>query len=228
MAASITPADTAITLRGASIWRANQSLLRGVDLDVTVGGRLVIAGRNGAGKTTLLRLIAGLMRPNEGAGSVLGCPFPLSTAARRRILASLDEPAFWPWMTARGTLKTVADLSGQSHGRVDEALRSVGLDADHLAASQSKRVGRFSQGMRKRLQVASILALEGDLLLLDEPTASLDEEGTDLIWQALDQANKAGRTIVVATHDSDASKRFRAQRIRLEQGQIVEDEPGHV
>jgi ABC-type multidrug transport system ATPase subunit len=215
---------SAVTLRRTSVLRNDQRLLDRVDLDVRQGGAVVLQGSNGAGKTTLLRVIAGLMAPTEGAITVFGEEAPLSTVTRRRIAAALDEPAFWPWMTAHGVLRTVADLGGHPKPDTAALLAEFGLDHARFALRRSKRVGKFSQGMRKRLQVAAALSAPCDLLLLDEPTASLDDEGTELVWAALRRRKDAGMTLLVASHDAEAAPRIGAALIRLELGVVVAHE----
>jgi ABC-2 type transport system ATP-binding protein len=212
--------DVAFSLRRATVLRNEQRLLDGVDLTVERGEVVVITGDNGAGKTTLLRVLSGLARLTAGEGEVLGEPLPLSAATRRRVRAALDEPAFWPWMTAHGVLRTVADLSGEPRPDIGSVLSEVGLDSSRFALRRTKRVGHFSQGMRKRLQVACVLALSGDLLLVDEPTASVDEPGAELVWDALRRRAQSGVTIVVATHERDAAARLDARAAHLDRGRL--------
>jgi ABC-type multidrug transport system ATPase subunit len=214
--------STAFSLRGTTVLRNDQRLLDAVDLSLPIGEPLIISGANGSGKTTLLRVLAGLMRISAGEGEVLGHPLPLSGSARRRVTAALDEPAFWPWMTAQSTLRTVADLSGRPAPDVGSILAEVGLDSSRFAIRRSKRVGRYSQGMRKRLQVACALAVAGDLLLVDEPTTSLDDEGRELVWEALRRRSERSTTVVVTTHDEDACDRLNARRVLLEGGRVLE------
>jgi ABC-type multidrug transport system ATPase subunit len=215
------PDGEAVWLRRVGVSRGGQRLLDGVELRVRRGEAVVVAGENGAGKTTLLRVVAGLMRISEGGGAVLGDPLPVSSATRRRISAALDEPAFWPWMSAQAVVRTVVDLSGHRRPDVPALLAEMGLDAPRLAVRRSKRVATFSQGMRKRLQVACALAIPADLLLVDEPTASLDAEGAGLVWSALGRRRERGTTIVVASHDRDAAARLGARRLLLERGRVV-------
>lgn len=213
---------TALSLRGISVRRSDQLLLDKVDLDVQEGECVIVRGSNGAGKTTLLRVLTGLMLVSEGEAEVLGETLPLGAKTRRRISAALDEPAFWPWMSAHAVIRTVADLSGRAQPDVTSLLSEVGLDGSRFAMKRSKRVGHFSQGMRKRLQVACALSLPGDLLLIDEPTASLDQEGAELVWQALERRSAQGAAIVVATHDEKGAPRLDARVVTLERGRIVD------
>lgn len=216
---------TAFSLRGTTVLRNDQRLLDAVDLDLATGEPMIVSGANGSGKTTLLRVLAGLMRISEGDGEVLGHPLPLPEHVRRRVTAALDEPAFWPWMTAHATLRTVADLSGRRTPDVDAVLTEVGLDSSRFALRRSKRVGQYSQGMRKRLQVACALVVGGELLLIDEPTTSLDDDGRKLVWGALRRRVERSITVVVTTHDREAQNHLGGEQVVLDGGRIVDRIP---
>lgn len=222
-AASSSPKRVACLLRMVSVVRNKQALLSDVSVVIHPGEMVVVSGENGAGKTSLLRVLAGLMPISAGEGTVLGERLPLSASSRRRISAALDEPAFWPWMSAFSVVKTTADLSGRARPDIARLLGELGLDHTRFGLSPSKRVGKFSQGMRKRLQVACALAPEADLLLLDEPTATLDPDGSALVWAAVERRHKEGVTVIVATHDPDAGAAFGARRLKLEFGRVADD-----
>lgn len=164
------------------------------------------------------------MGMSDGDREVLGHPLPLPEHVRRRVIAALDEPAFWPWMTAHATLRTVADLSGRRTPDVDAVLTEVGLDSSRFALRRAKRVGQYSQGMRRRLQVACALAVGGELLLIDEPTTSLDD-GRELVWGALRRRVEQSITVVVTTHDRDAQDHLGGERVVLDRGRIVDRVP---
>lgn len=213
----------AFSLRGTSVLRNGHALLEAVDLEARTGTLILLTGPNGAGKTTLLRVLSGVMRPSGGELTILGRLAPVPRATGRRVRAALDEPAFWPWMTAHGVIRTVADLSGEPAPAADHVLAELGLDAQRFALKRSKRVKHFSQGMRKRLQVACVLALPADLILLDEPTASLDVAGARLVWEALARRLAQGATIVVATHDRARLDHVDGRTVELDAGRVIRD-----
>lgn len=211
-----------VQLDGATVRRGDQTLIRDVTLALERAELLALAGPNGAGKSSLLRVMAGLMELDRGAGSVLGHDLPLrGAAARRRISAVLDEPAFWPWMSGASVLRTVADLAGAPPPDTSARLAEVGLEGERPRRMRRKPVRSYSQGMRKRLQVACALAVEADLLILDEPTSTLDDEGALLVWQALAERRRRGATVVVATHDPAAAGAFGARVLTLAAGAVT-------
>lgn len=192
-----------MSLRRAEVRRSGMRILEPLSFELQPGDLAFVRGSNGSGKSTLLRMIAGLISPSEGELSIDGQPAPLSASSRRKVSAAIDEPAFWPWMTARQTLRTVADLAGKRIDVPERSLKPVGLDASRFAVARGKRVGNFSQGMRKRLQVACAVALDRPILLLDEPTGSLDDDGARLIWKLVQEQCADGKVVVVATHGHD-------------------------
>jgi ABC-2 type transport system ATP-binding protein len=193
-----------------------------VTLALERAGFLALAGPNGAGKSSLLRIIAGLIDLDAGTGSILGYPLPLhGSAARRRISAVLDEPAFWPWMSGSSVLRTVSDLAGAPSPDAPALLAEVGLEPERSHRIRRKAVRAYSQGMRKRLQVACALAVEAELLILDEPTSTLDDDGAQLVWRAIAERRRRGATVVVATHDPAGAAAFGARIVTLAGGAIT-------
>lgn len=217
-----TSAGSAFSLRGATVLRNDQKVLDTVDIALSEGDALVLSGPNGAGKTSLMRVIAGLMPLTDGKAWLFGRPFPPGRSTRVRVATALDEPSFWPWMSAYSVVRTVCDLAGTRAPDISSQLEEVGLDGSRrVLFPRAKRVSKFSQGMRKRLQVACALVLSRDLLLIDEPTASLDADGCELVWSAFERRVASGTTLVVASHDEDAAARLGARHIAMSHGRLI-------
>lgn len=204
----------AIDLQGVDRRWGRERVLRGVSLEVTAGRIVALRGRNGSGKTTLLRLLATRLRPSAGRGRVFGHDLVRESAAVRRRLAylSVQSGSYGP-LTARENLRLAATLSGTPTDRVDEALRRVGLGPH---ADRMVRV--FSSGMKRRLGLARLLLAEADLWLLDEPYASLDEDGRELVDALLDEARAVGRTVLVASHEPERLVGRVDATVEIEQG----------
>jgi heme exporter protein A len=168
-----------------------------VDLRVERGEMLLIRGPNGAGKSTLLRVIATVLSPTYGRGSVLG--FDLVSEReeiRRRIELLGHRTRLYEDLTAEENLRFTSALYGSALAGVPAALERVGL-----AGLAGERVRGFSQGMRQRVAVARALLRAPELLLLDEPYAGLDASAKDVVDQAIVAAQDEGRTVILATHD---------------------------
>ncbi|HEV7719684.1 MAG TPA: ATP-binding cassette domain-containing protein [Iamia sp.] len=188
--------------------------LDGLDLAVPTGTVFGLLGPNGAGKTTLVRILATLLRPTAGRASVLGhdvvdAPLPV----RRRIglagqLASVDEE-----LTGRENLEMVGRLyrlsPAQARLRADEVLERFSLqDAAH------RRVGTYSGGMRRRLDLGASLTGRPPVLLLDEPTTGLDPRTRQELWDEVDELRREGTTVLLTTQYLDEADRL-AQRIAV-------------
>lgn len=173
-------------------------MLDSVCLELGRGEVVGVAGPNGSGKTTLMRCLLGLVRPTKGQVELLGRAGPPGPRELRRVGAALDTPSLYPWMRGRAVLRTVRDMAGliTNDDAVEEALLCVGLENDGR-----QRVRRYSQGMRKRLSIAVALVKEPTVLLLDEPTSTLDPEGADQMHELIRRQRASGVGVLMSSHD---------------------------
>ena len=171
----------------------------GISFSVPRGLTLAVVGPNGAGKSTLLRVLAGLLRPHEGAVLVEGCELP---AQRREVRSRVGlvgpEALLHPDLTCRENLSFAARLFGVASIRAEEL-----LDAFGLMARADDPVRTLSTGWRRRLACARACIHRPPLLLLDEPWANLDPAAADQVDEALRE--HAGPTRVLVTHDIGAA-----------------------
>src|SRR5580700_7248092 len=152
-------------------------------------------GPNGSGKTTTLRMLLGLVTPNSGRATIGGqlyrdLPNPSATVG-----AVLEATSFHPARRARTHLRMVARAGGHDESRADVVLDLVGLSAD-----AKRKVGGFSMGMRQRLELASALIGDPDVLILDEPSNGLDPQGIAWLRDFMRYLAGEGRTILVSSH----------------------------
>jgi heme ABC exporter ATP-binding subunit CcmA len=191
-----------VSLRGATLRRPGSLVLREVDLTLSAGESIAVFGANGSGKTTLLRVLATLLPPTSGEGSVLGARLgtPDVEGVRTRIGLVGHEPALAPNLTLEENLRLVATLALGSEGpdRADRALAAVGLQgaADRLAA-------RSSNGMRRRAEFARLIVTRPDLLLLDEAHVGLDPAAWQLVDHLVHEVTARGGAAVVVAHEED-------------------------
>lgn len=186
--------------------REYMQALNGVDCDIHAGEFFGFLGSNGAGKTTLFKILATLVSPDEGTVVVDGFDVRKQAADVRRSLTPViaDERSLRWRLSARENLRLYAVLYGlpapQVAARVDEVLGIVGLDP-----ADNKLVGRFSSGMRQRLLIARALIPKPRVLLLDEPTRSLDPVSARTLRAFLrdELCKRLGCTILLATHTAE-------------------------
>jgi ABC-2 type transport system ATP-binding protein len=171
----------------------------GVDLEVADGEIYGFLGPNGAGKTTTVRMLTTLLLPTGGRAAVAGHDVEQDPAAvRRKIGVALQEAALDPLMTGRELLQLQATLHGMPREKGKELggklLHRVGLT---LAAD--RRVGTYSGGMRRRLDLAAALVHSPQVLFLDEPTTGLDPVSRQAIWEEVEKLNDEGTTVFLTT-----------------------------
>jgi tungstate transport system ATP-binding protein len=205
-----------ITLEKVSVIARGNPILSELSLTVSPGAPTVLIGPNGAGKTTLLRLLMGLIRPargtlsrggREGAGSV-------------RCAIVFQRPAMLR-RSAAGNIRYALAAAGvpRSHraARCADLLALVGLS--DFAGAPAKRL---SGGEQQRLALARALAKDPALLLLDEPTASLDPAATKMIEDMIRDIAARGIKVVMATHDLGEARRLAGDVVLLHRGRVVE------
>jgi ABC-type multidrug transport system ATPase subunit len=179
-------------------------VLRAADFTLEPGGRVALRGANGSGKTTLLRCVAGTLEPSSGR-ILVGEHEAGSVDARRLIGASLSqERSFYQRLSGQANLVFFARLRYAVKKQAEAAVASIIEELD-IGEIAGERVDRCSTGMVQQLAFARALIGEPALLLLDEPTRSLDEDAVGRLWGALDR--RPGTALVVATHsDPDLSR----------------------
>jgi ABC-type multidrug transport system ATPase subunit len=181
-----------------------REVVRSVTLEVPAGRRVALRGPNGSGKTTVLRCVAGTLAPSAGHVRVLGHEAG-SIEARRLVGASFaQERSFYLRLTGRDNLLFYARLRSSSE-RAAQA--NVGALADELQIADflSHRANGYSTGMIQQLGFARALLGSPSLLLLDEPTRSLDEDAVMRLWAALDRRPQTA--VLIATHRRDDVER---------------------
>ena len=184
-------------------------------VEVGAGERLLVLGPSGSGKTTLLHVLAGLVRPDRGTVRLGATDLTaLSEAARDRVRGQRVGIVFQRfhlvgWLTVAQNVALARSLAGlrPEPDRLAETLGRLGL-ADRLGA----RPAELSTGERQRVALARAVACGPDLLLADEPTASLDDaRAADAVALLTDEARRAGAALVVATHDRRIAEAFPAR-----------------
>jgi len=204
--------------------RPTSTVLRDVELEVPRGEIFGLLGPNGAGKTTLFKILATLVIPDGGGASVLGHDVTEAPARVRSVLAPVlgDERSLYWRLSARENLRLFAALhrlaSAEAERRVDELLEEVGL-----AGTGRKLVGAFSSGMKQRLLLARALLSRPSVLLLDEPTRSLDPVAGREFRRLIRTEIVGGRgiTAMLATHSTEEAVDLCDRIGILDEGRLV-------
>jgi ABC-2 type transport system ATP-binding protein len=216
--------EAAIYARGLTKSFSNAPVLAGVDLTVPAGTLLALLGPNGSGKTTTVRILTTLLKPDGGSATVAGHDVAREGAEVRGMIGltaqhnSVDE-----LLTGTENLQLFAGLH---HLRGHNARRQAAelLDRFDLAAAANRRVGTYSGGMRRRLDLATSLVAAPKILFLDEPTTGLDPRSRAELWSVIRQLRAAGTTILLTTQYLEEADRLADRIAVLDHGRIVADD----
>jgi ABC-2 type transport system ATP-binding protein len=209
----------AIEIRQACKTYGDLKAVNCVDLEVSQGEFFALLGPNGAGKTTLINLLSGLCRPDSGTLSIMG--FDVSRNykdARRSVGVVPQELVFDPFFTVREVLEVQSGYFGISDNSdwIDEILTRL-----DLIAKADINMRALSGGMKRRVLVAQALVHKPPVIILDEPTAGVDVELRQGLWEFVRSLNEAGHTIVLTTHYLEEAQSLCNRIAMLKAGKIV-------
>ena len=190
-----------------------------VSLDIQQGEFFGLLGPNGAGKTTLISVLAGLTRASSGKVSVLGHDVQADYAKARRTLGVVpQELVFDPFFNVRDVLRIQSGYFGVKNNDawIDELLHSLGL-SDKANANMRQ----LSGGMKRRVLVAQALVHKPPVIVLDEPTAGVDVELRQTLWQFIAKLNKQGHTVLLTTHYLEEAEALCGRIAMLKTGRVV-------
>jgi ABC-2 type transport system ATP-binding protein len=216
-------ADNPIVLDGAVKTYKGGPAVRGVSFAVRAGSVTALLGGNGAGKTTTIAMIMGLVTPTSGTVTVLGAPMPNQ---RHRVLHRMNFESPYVDMPMRLTVRQNLTVFGMLYGVDDVAtrVRELGAQFD-LRDFLDRPAGKLSSGQKTRVSLAKALLNRPEVLLLDEPTASLDPDTADWVRAELEKyRDERGATILLASHNMREVERLCDRVIMMRRGEIVDDE----
>jgi len=193
--------------------------LDGVGFDIEEGEFFGLLGPNGAGKTTLISVLAGLTRASGGRVTVMGHDVVADYAAARKALGIVpQELVFDPFFNVRETLRIQSGYFGVRHNDdwIDELLHHLGL-ADKAATNMRQ----LSGGMKRRVLVAQALVHRPPVIVLDEPTAGVDVELRQTLWQFISRLNQQGHTVLLTTHYLEEAEALCGRIAMLKLGRVV-------
>jgi len=208
--------NVAKTYSGA---RGTVHALDGVSFDIEPGEFFGLLGPNGAGKTTLISVLAGLAHATAGRVTVMGHDVVTDFAAARKALGIVpQELVFDPFFSVRETLRIQGGYFGVKNNDawIDELLANLGL-TDKANANMRQ----LSGGMKRRVLVAQALVHKPPVIVLDEPTAGVDVELRQTLWQFIARLNREGHTVLLTTHYLEEAEALCGRIAMLKQGRVV-------
>ena len=193
--------------------------LAGVSLEIAEGEFFGLLGPNGAGKTTLISTLAGLVRADSGRLAVLGHDVVKDYRRARSLLGVVpQEIVFDPFFSVRETLRIQSGYFGLRHNDdwIDEILENL-----DLTSKADTNMRRLSGGMKRRVLVAQALVHKPPVIVLDEPTAGVDVELRQGLWQFVRRLNGEGHTIILTTHYLEEAEALCGRIALMKQGRVI-------
>ena len=193
--------------------------LKGIDLDIPRGSIFGLLGPNGAGKSTLINILAGLVVKSAGTVKIWGFDQDKNPRQSRAAIGIMpQEPHLDPFFTPAGSLDVQAGLYGvpKHQRKTDEILDLIGLTDKAEAYARS-----LSGGMRRRLLLGKALVHSPQVLVLDEPTAGVDIELRNMLWQNVRKLNEQGMTIILTTHYLEEAEEMCDEIAIINHGEVI-------
>jgi ABC-2 type transport system ATP-binding protein len=191
----------------------------GLSLTVARGEVLGLLGPNGAGKSTTVNLSVGLLAPDAGRVAIEGGD-PRDPVVRKRLGVAPQALALYDVLTGEENLRFFGEVYGLSGTRLGERVR-WGLDFVGLTDRKNDRVGAYSGGMKRRLNLASALVHDPELILLDEPTVGVDPQSRNQIFENILALKQLGRTLIYTTHYMEEAERLCDRVAIIDKGKLL-------
>lgn len=194
------------------------SVIDGISLELKKGKIYGLVGRNGSGKTVLMKLICGFLNPTEGEIWIKNKRVDINADITEEIGLIIESPGFLPNYSGFKNLKLLAMIRRKiSKKEIRDVMELVGLDPD-----SSKKVAKYSLGMKQRLGIAQAIMENPEILILDEPMNGLDNEGVADMRKLFLELSAAGKTILLASHMKEDIHILCDEIFTLDKGKVVE------
>lgn len=207
----------AIVFENATKRLGHNTVVDNVSFTIKSGEITGLKGINGSGKTMIMRLIAGLIYPSSGQVTVDGKIIGKDISFPPSMGLMLENPAFLNSYNGYDNLKMLASIKNIiDDKRISEIMETVGL-----AGSGRKKYKKFSLGMKQRLGIASAIMEAPDIILLDEPTNSLDAQGVEMVKSIVSAEKARGATVIISCHDAEILDQLSHEIFTVEAGKIT-------
>ena len=195
-----------------------KTILSDISLSLEAGSANGFYGRNGSGKSMLFRAVAGLIRPTGGSVRVFGKTVGGDASFPESMGLVIESVGFWPYYTGFENLKILASIQNKiSDEEIRRAIVRVGLDP-----GDRRTYRKYSLGMKQRLGIAQAVMEKPDLILLDEPTNALDEDGVKQVRTIIREETKRGACVLIASHSKEDLALLCSRFFKMDDGRLTE------
>ncbi len=195
-----------------------KTVLDNINLEMHAGTVTGFNGINGSGKTMLMRMITGLIRPTSGSVYIDDKELHKDISFPPSVGALLENPAFIDGYTGKENLKLLAGIKGLvTDDEIDEILDFVGL-----SNAKDKKYKKYSLGMKQRLGIAAAVMEKPEIVILDEPTNSLDSEGVEMVKSLVQREKERQSLVIIACHEYEILKSLSDIIYSIEDGKIID------
>ena len=200
---------------------AEQVAVNDISLEIKEGEIFGLLGPNGAGKTTTISILSGLLKPMQGKVTIHGFDVTLQIDESKKLIGVVpQEIALYPTLTANENLEFFGSMYGIQKAALKDKIKNY-LNLFGLENTGKKRVEQFSGGMKRRLNLIASLLHDPKILILDEPTASVDVQSRNLIIEFLRDLNKKGTTILYTSHYLEEAENLCTEIAIIDNGKII-------
>ncbi len=215
--------EVILRTRGLTKWFGARLAVEDLDLEVRRGDVFALLGPNGSGKTTTLRMALGLVWPTSGEISFFGQQFAGAwrQTVLRRIGAVVEQPTFYPYLTARENLAGAATFAGLRSSPATQARIQWALEQVGLAPRAGDAYRKYSLGMKQRLGIAAALLTDPELVILDEPTNGLDPAGISEVRALIARLAQRGVTVLLSSHLLHEVQQVCTRVAIIQQGRLI-------
>ncbi len=213
---------TEIAIQNLSKTIKGNAVIQDISMNLKSGVIYGFKGINGSGKTMLMRLICGLIRPTEGEIRINGKTLGKDLSFPESIGVFLENPAFLDSYSGFQNLKILASIKSVA---TDEDIRAT-LSRVGLSPNDKKKYRKYSLGMKQRLGIAAAIMEKPDIVILDEPTNSLDADGVMLVKQIVQEEKVRGALVILSCHDGALLEGLSDEIFLLERGRLTEHTVG--
>ncbi|WKV09331.1 ATP-binding cassette domain-containing protein [Thermoanaerobacterium sp. CMT5567-10] len=195
----------------------DREILKNINLSLDRGKIYGFCGRNGSGKTMLFRAICGLIKPTSGVIKIDNKTLHKDMSFPESIGVIIEYPGFWDYYTGYENLKVLASIKNIVNDEdIKNSLKRVGLDPE-----DRRTYKKYSLGMKQRLGIAQAIMEKPDLIILDEPTNALDEEGIMMVRNLLLEEKTRGATILIASHNQQDIEILADDIYKMQDGKLI-------